>query len=216
MPASHRSAQSGSSNCQLLFLLLLCLLLPTESFSEQQNGLSDNPLPEDGKFHDYEGKKVKFGGSGPRFPIHSGTKWCGAGNIARNFSDLGSAFETDKCCRQHDYCGVYVRPSEVKYNFKNTFLFTLSHCECDNSFLKCLQASKDAQAKSVLYYFFYSLRMPCFGLLPRPVCVKRTWWDKLVGGCSKYEDQEAAVLMRLPQINLNAPPPPLKFRTNRK
>jgi len=33
-----------------------------------------------------------------------GTKWCGPGNTAANFEDLGRERETDKCCRAHDHC----------------------------------------------------------------------------------------------------------------
>ena len=33
-----------------------------------------------------------------------GTKWCGFGNTAEDYDDLGTNTEIDKCCRKHDQC----------------------------------------------------------------------------------------------------------------
>jgi len=42
-----------------------------------------------------------------------GTKWCGPGNTAANFEDLGRERETDKCCRAHDHCDEIIEPHAV-------------------------------------------------------------------------------------------------------
>ena len=55
--------------------------------------------------------------------IFPGTKWCGAGNIAASYEDLGVNRETDKCCRVHDHCPTYIRSGETKYNLTNRSLF---------------------------------------------------------------------------------------------
>ncbi|XP_062869693.1 group 3 secretory phospholipase A2 [Trichomycterus rosablanca] len=61
-----------------------------------------------------------------------GTLWCGAGNKASAFSDLGVFEETDKCCREHDHCEETIASFEFSYGVFNANLFTLSHCACDN------------------------------------------------------------------------------------
>lgn len=33
-----------------------------------------------------------------------GTKWCGPGNTASGYDDLGSHSDVDACCRDHDHC----------------------------------------------------------------------------------------------------------------
>lgn len=48
-----------------------------------------------------------------------GTKWCGTGNVANGFHDVGRRHNTDICCRRHDHCPVYIRPGETKYNLTN-------------------------------------------------------------------------------------------------
>lgn len=36
--------------------------------------------------------------------IFPGTNWCGVGDAASDFEDVGRFTETDKCCRAHDHC----------------------------------------------------------------------------------------------------------------
>ncbi|KAJ8312465.1 hypothetical protein KUTeg_009838 [Tegillarca granosa] len=39
-----------------------------------------------------------------RFLMYPGTKWCGRGQTALHFNDLGTDREADVCCRDHDLC----------------------------------------------------------------------------------------------------------------
>lgn len=34
---------------------------------------------------------------------YPGTRWCGPGNTADDYDDLGTHPEEDKCCRRHDH-----------------------------------------------------------------------------------------------------------------
>ncbi|ESO91526.1 hypothetical protein LOTGIDRAFT_60838, partial [Lottia gigantea] len=72
-----------------------------------------------------------------------GTKWCGRGNAAANFTDLGEKRETDICCRGHDYCPDTIGSFSSKHGLFNAGLFTKSHCDCENEFYDCLKNSTD-------------------------------------------------------------------------
>ncbi|CAG2100334.1 unnamed protein product [Medioppia subpectinata] len=54
------------------------------------------------------------------------TKWCGPGNTATGYDDLGQLRDLDSCCREHDLCPHSLSPD-------------ISHCECDNRLRLCLQ-----------------------------------------------------------------------------
>lgn len=56
--------------------------------------------------------------------IFPGTKWCGPGDIAKNYNDLGTYRETDKCCREHDNCGDLILPRKSKHGLENPDSFT--------------------------------------------------------------------------------------------
>lgn len=56
--------------------------------------------------------------------IIPGTKWCGTGDIASTYSDLGAEAVMDRCCRAHDLCPVKVRSYERKYNLSNDSPYT--------------------------------------------------------------------------------------------
>ncbi|XP_039300903.1 phospholipase A2 phospholipin-like [Nilaparvata lugens] len=68
-------------------------------------------------------------GSGPNpstllSGILPGTKWCGSGDIAETYYDLGTETDIDKCCRNHDICPSKVRPKTVRYNMTNNSPYT--------------------------------------------------------------------------------------------
>lgn len=59
------------------------------------------------------------------------TKWCGRGQTADNYSQLGGASKADKCCRRHDHCKFNIYAMTTKWRLFNYRPFTISHCSCD-------------------------------------------------------------------------------------
>lgn len=53
-----------------------------------------------------------------------GTKWCGSGDMARDFHDLGTEYEMDMCCRTHDHCPKKIRAYVERYNVTNNSLYS--------------------------------------------------------------------------------------------
>lgn len=53
-----------------------------------------------------------------------GTKWCGQGNVASNYDDLGEFEMEDRCCRKHDHCPLNLLPGECLQNICNDSPFT--------------------------------------------------------------------------------------------
>uniref|UniRef100_A0A8C5N3I6 Phospholipase A2-like central domain-containing protein n=1 Tax=Leptobrachium leishanense TaxID=445787 RepID=A0A8C5N3I6_9ANUR len=75
---------------------------------------------------------------------YPGTLWCGSGNTAESFEDLGEHRETDTCCRTHDQCEHVIHPFSYNYGYRNLRWHTISHCECDN---KCKTYTKEKVAE---------------------------------------------------------------------
>ncbi|KAL1461547.1 hypothetical protein WDU94_013432, partial [Cyamophila willieti] len=70
----------------------------------------------------------------------TGTKWCGPENIAENYNDLGTAVETDKCCRDHDHCTEIIKAKDTKHGLTNNSPYTRVHCRCEIKFYDCLRS----------------------------------------------------------------------------
>uniref|UniRef100_A0A224XEW7 Putative Phospholipase A2 n=1 Tax=Megacormus gertschi TaxID=1843536 RepID=A0A224XEW7_9SCOR len=68
-----------------------------------------------------------------------GTKWCGAGNIAKNYEDLGIFDNVDRCCRDHDHC-ENIPSGGTKYGLMNEGKYTLMRCKCEDALKKCLDS----------------------------------------------------------------------------
>ncbi|KAK3594784.1 hypothetical protein CHS0354_030731, partial [Potamilus streckersoni] len=64
--------------------------------------------------------------------IFPGTKWCGKGDLAKCYDDLGPDQETDSCCRDHDCCPYIIPPFTSRYNVFNYRFHSLIHCDCDD------------------------------------------------------------------------------------
>ena len=63
--------------------------------------------------------------------IYPGTKWCGRGDVAGGYDDLGENVATDRCCREHDHCPYTISGFSKSYNYWNYRFHTLSHCTCE-------------------------------------------------------------------------------------
>ncbi|XP_029651402.1 phospholipase A2-like [Octopus sinensis] len=125
-------------------------------------------------------------------PMFPGTKWCGDGNISRNYDDLGNNEETDKCCRSHDHCVEYILPFTRRYGLFNWSIFTKCSCNCDNRFYDCLKNSTDAAADTIGYIFFNMLGRECFTSQYPDRCVR-----KILFLCVEHDfNKEKAKVMR--------------------
>nr|WLP01546.1 secretory phospholipase A2 isoform X3 [Androctonus crassicauda] len=94
--------------------------------------------------------------------IFPGTNWCGAGNKSEDNDELGKFDESDNCCKQHDECFDVIGANQTKYGLKNSGLTTLSHCDCDDAFYRCLKEVDSPVSFSIGNLFFNVLRMKCF------------------------------------------------------
>uniref|UniRef100_A0A3Q3M1P8 Phospholipase A2 group III n=1 Tax=Mastacembelus armatus TaxID=205130 RepID=A0A3Q3M1P8_9TELE len=94
--------------------------------------------------------------------IVPGTLWCGSGNKAPSFEDLGVFTNTDSCCREHDQCKHTILSFHSGFGVFNSNIFTMSHCDCDNQFRSCLMGANDSISTVVGYTFFNLLKMQCF------------------------------------------------------
>ncbi|XP_050298976.1 uncharacterized protein LOC126737923 [Anthonomus grandis grandis] len=88
--------------------------------------------------------------------IIPGTKWCGSGDIANSYYDLGPEPSVDVCCRTHDLCPVKVRSRSTNYNLSNSAFYTKSHCECDDRLYNCLKQQKDIQLANFLGNIYFN------------------------------------------------------------
>ncbi|XP_018570238.1 uncharacterized protein LOC108910181 [Anoplophora glabripennis] len=94
--------------------------------------------------------------------IYPGTKWCGPGNIANNYSDLGYHVKEDMCCREHDNCPKSLSNGKCIQRICNNSPFTRSHCDCDAAFRRCLQNVNTETANTIGAIFFNVVQVICF------------------------------------------------------
>lgn len=96
-----------------------------------------------------------------RFDLtYPGTKWCGPGNTAATYDELGKYKEEDKCCRDHDHCDN-IASGDSKYGLTNNDTFTRLHCQCDKEFKDCLKATKSKIAQNIGTIYFL-IRDKCY------------------------------------------------------
>ncbi|XP_064486330.1 uncharacterized protein LOC135398796 [Ornithodoros turicata] len=98
-----------------------------------------------------------------RWRIYPGTKWCGDGNIAANYDDVGDDKDVDKCCRAHDHSGETIPPRGTLHGIINYRHYTMSTCEADMLFFGCLKETKSVIAEEVGFLYFDILSPSCYG-----------------------------------------------------
>lgn len=106
--------------------------------------------------------------------IVPGTKWCGVGDIADTFEELGSQANVDACCRAHDHCPVKLKAFRAGYGLINLSLYTKSHCDCDKDFYGCLKTSSNELADMVGNFYFNFMRAQCIKEHRPYICVENS------------------------------------------
>ncbi|XP_042901899.1 uncharacterized protein [Parasteatoda tepidariorum] len=94
--------------------------------------------------------------------IFPGTKWCGSGDLAKSYDDLGIHRDTDLCCRAHDVCNDTMAPGETKNNLTNDSPFTKLSCQCDYDFYDCLEKVNSMTSNTVGNMYFNLLKRDCY------------------------------------------------------
>ncbi|XP_035781531.1 uncharacterized protein LOC118460893 [Anopheles albimanus] len=93
--------------------------------------------------------------------IIPGTKWCGTGDIAESYHDLGDDAVMDRCCRTHDLCPMKVRAYQKRYNLNNDSIYTKSHCKCDDMLFDCLKQTNTSASQVMGSIYFNLVQVPC-------------------------------------------------------
>nr|QHO60752.1 salivary phospholipase A2 [Sergentomyia schwetzi] len=106
------------------------------------------------------------------------TKWCGTGNGAGIYNQLGGASRADMCCRKHDHCKLNIQAMTNKWQFFNYRFYTISSCSCDRRFRTCLKMADSPDANIVGKIFFNIVQSKCFILKPEKYCKQRSWWGE--------------------------------------
>lgn len=120
--------------------------------------------------------------------IFPGTKWCGAGNVARNYDDLGAARNTDSCCRNHDHAQDSIPAFGEKHSITNVNLYTMTHCQDDRRFYHCLLNDSSVPSVAVGKIFFNILRTRCFDFTFPKKCARnnRFYVPLITEKCKEY------------------------------
>ncbi|XP_074535901.1 uncharacterized protein proca1 [Halichoeres trimaculatus] len=121
---------------------------------------------------------------------YPGTLWCGAGNMADNYDQLGEFAETDSCCRVHDHCPHVIHAFSSNYGYTNFKWHSICHCDCDNALKACLRKVNDTSSRVVGQAFFNVIGVPCFEFAFEEQCAERHWY----GMCKRYQKFPIAVL----------------------
>ena len=90
-----------------------------DPFDDEEGYQADQPAKVDEST-----KKGMFSASSLLSGIIPGTKWCGTGDIAKDYHDLGDDKNIDRCCRTHDLCPMKVRPYQSRYRLNNNSIYT--------------------------------------------------------------------------------------------
>ncbi|XP_028040028.1 phospholipase A2-like [Bombyx mandarina] len=94
--------------------------------------------------------------------VFPGTMWCGAGHVAESYEDLGSEWETDMCCREHDHCTDLIPAGETKHGLTNDCFYARLSCECDEKFRLCLKNANTDISHTVGMTYFDTIGTKCY------------------------------------------------------
>lgn len=118
--------------------------------------------------------------------IFPGTKWCGSGDIAENYDDLGPSESTDKCCREHDMCKDVIESGKSAHGLTNDGYYTKLNCECDEKFLKCLRSDSSQTSHIIGVIYFDTLNTQCFKE-EHPILKCSTYYKWPKSRCKEYK-----------------------------
>ncbi|KAH8418341.1 hypothetical protein KR222_000884, partial [Zaprionus bogoriensis] len=116
-----------------------------------------------------------------------GTNWCGPGNVADNYDDLGYEFELDKCCRTHDHCADKIPAQKERYGLSNKGLFPIFSCACEAAFRQCLSSLHSIES-AALGRIYFSTTSVCFAHGPPIVSCQERQWDFFNKRCLNYSE----------------------------
>ncbi|KAH8304546.1 hypothetical protein KR059_011892 [Drosophila kikkawai] len=114
-----------------------------------------------------------------------GTKWCGPGNIANGYDDLGTERALDMCCRAHDNCRESIAPEGEIHGLQNDGMFPIFSCACESAFRNCLTALANYQSLFVGRTYF-STKKVCFAFGHPIVSCRETQGDMFEKRCLSY------------------------------
>lgn len=116
--------------------------------------------------------------------IYPGTKWCGSGNDAATYDDLGTEVEVDMCCREHDHCDMFIEAGQSNYGLTNNGYFTRVSCDCEQVFYDCLSNAQEYSfdASIIGFIYFDVLDQDC--IRKKRICTGYSWW----GNCNSWAE----------------------------
>ncbi|XP_064474108.1 phospholipase A2-like [Ornithodoros turicata] len=94
--------------------------------------------------------------------VYPGTKWCGSGNRASNYDDLGEANTTDVCCRAHYMVNDTIKAFGKKNGIWNPKLHRMHSCVDDYNFYQCLLNDRSVTSEEYGQLYFDYLQPKCF------------------------------------------------------
>ncbi|XP_044584747.1 phospholipase A2-like [Cotesia glomerata] len=97
--------------------------------------------------------------------IAPGTKWCGQGDKAESYDDLGKFNDTDICCRAHDNCPMIIKVGETCHGLTNPDASSRLSCDCDRDFYKCLKNNRNIVSKTIGTIYFDLLKKKCLACI---------------------------------------------------
>lgn len=117
-----------------------------------------------------------------------GTKWCGLGDQASSYNDLGPKHRIDICCRAHDHCPIRSKPFRNDYGVLNIGLYTKSHCDCDADFYRCLRDVRSRTADMLGNLYFNVMKLQCMREERLKVCREMRPIALGFERCVRYEE----------------------------